>query len=42
VSGYLVIKLFLAYLQRGTLYPFVAYRIALGLLIIGLASRAGL
>jgi undecaprenyl-diphosphatase len=42
VSGYLVIKFFLAYLQRGTLYPFVAYRIALGLLIIGLASRAGL
>ena len=40
VSGYLVIKFFLNYLQRGTLYPFVAYRIAVGALVVYLASRA--
>jgi len=39
-SGYLVIKFFLSYLQRHTLYPFVAYRVAIGLLVIILASRA--
>jgi undecaprenyl-diphosphatase len=40
VSGYLVIRLFLSYLQRGTLYPFVAYRIAVGALVVYLATRA--
>lgn len=40
VSGYAVIKFFLAYLGRGTLYPFVAYRIAVGALVVYLASRA--
>jgi undecaprenyl-diphosphatase len=39
VSGYAVIKLFLAYLQRGTLYPFVAYRVAVGALVVYLAVR---
>jgi len=39
-SGYVVIKFFLAYLQRGTLYPFVAYRVAVGALVIYLAARA--
>jgi len=40
VSGYLVIRFFLAYLQRHTLYPFVLYRIAVGVPVIYLASRA--
>jgi undecaprenyl-diphosphatase len=40
VTGYLVIRFFLAYLQRHTLYPFVAYRIALGAFVIYLAARA--
>ena len=40
VSGYLVIRFFLAYLQRHTLYPFVLYRIAVGVPVIYLAARA--
>jgi len=39
VSGYIAIKYLLAYLQRGTLYPFVAYRIVVGALFIYLALR---
>jgi undecaprenyl-diphosphatase len=39
VSGYAVIKYFLAYLQRGTLYPFVVYRVAVGVLVVCLAAR---
>jgi undecaprenyl-diphosphatase len=40
LSGYLVIRFFLAYLQRHTLYPFVAYRVVVGALVIYLAARA--
>jgi len=34
ISGYFAIKYLLAYLQKGTFYPFVYYRCALGLIII--------
>lgn len=40
ISGYAVIKYFLAYLQGHSLYPFVVYRIALGAAVIYLAWRA--
>jgi len=40
LSGYAVIKFFLAYLRRHTLYPFVMYRIAVGALVVYLASQA--
>ena len=35
LSGYLCIKYFLGYLQRGSLTPFVIYRICFGALLIG-------
>jgi len=35
VSGYLCIKYFLGYLQRGSLTPFVIYRICFGAVLIG-------
>ena len=35
ISGYLCIKYFLGYLQRGSLTPFVVYRICFGALLIG-------
>lgn len=35
VVGYLCIKFLLRYLQRGTLYVFVWYRIALGIIVLG-------
>src|SRR3989338_8019206 len=34
IFGYLTIKYFLKYLQTNTLYPFIAYRIILGLILI--------
>jgi len=34
ISGYIAIKFLLKYLQKGTFYPFVYYRWALGLVII--------
>ena len=34
VFGYLTIKYFLKYLSTKTLYPFVAYRIALGVILL--------
>lgn len=37
VSGFAVIGLFLRYLQRGTLYFFVYYRIIFGIMVIALA-----
>lgn len=37
VSGFAVIGLFLRYLQRGTLYFFVYYRIIFGIIVIALA-----
>jgi len=41
VAGYAVIALFLKFLQRATMRVFVVYRIALGLLVLFLAWRAG-
>lgn len=43
ISGYLCIKFLLAYLRTRTLYIFVIYRVAVGLLILGwvLVNRAG-
>ena len=34
--GLVVIRFFLRYLSRGSFMPFVAYRVVLGLLIVGL------
>ena len=34
IFGYLTIKYFLKYLQANTLYPFIAYRIILGLILV--------
>lgn len=39
LSGYAAIRFFLGYLNRGTLYPFVVYRVALGALVVYLAAR---
>jgi len=36
VSGYLAIDLLLRYLRRNTMYVFIWYRIALGLLLLAL------
>ena len=36
VSGYLAIDLLLKYLRRNTMYVFIWYRIALGLLLLAL------
>ena len=38
VAGALVIRWLLAFLQSGTLWPFVWYRIALGLVVLGAAA----
>lgn len=40
-SGYAVIKYFLRYLQTSTVAPFVYYRLAIGLVVLGLASNLG-
>ena len=37
ISGYLCIRILLAYLRRRSLMPFVIYRVAVGLFVIGLA-----
>ena len=34
ITGYFTIRFFLAYLQRHTLYPFVVYRLALGVIVL--------
>jgi undecaprenyl-diphosphatase len=34
ITGYLTIRFFLAYLQRHSLYPFVVYRVALGVIVL--------
>ena len=36
VVGLVLIAFFLRYLNRGSFWPFVAYRVVLGLLLIGL------
>ena len=36
ITGYLTIRFFLAYLQRHSLYPFVVYRVALGVIVIAI------
>jgi len=41
VAGYAVIALFLKFLQRATMRVFVVYRVALGLLVLFIALRAG-
>lgn len=38
VAGYIVIALFLRYLQRSTMMPFVYYRWAFGIIVLALAS----
>ena len=34
ITGYLTIRFFLAYLRRRSLYPFVVYRVALGVIVL--------
>ncbi len=34
ITGYFTIRFFLAYLRRHTLYPFVVYRLALGIIVL--------
>ena len=34
ITGYFTIRFFLAYLQRHSLYPFVVYRVALGIIVL--------
>ena len=34
ITGYFTIRLFLAYLRRYSLYPFVVYRVALGVIVL--------
>lgn len=34
ITGYLTIRFFLAYLRRHSLYPFVVYRVALGVVVL--------
>ena len=34
ITGYFTIRFFLAYLQRHSLYPFVVYRVALGVIVL--------
>ncbi len=41
VAGYAVIALFLQYLQRSTMVPFVYYRWAFGIIVLILASGSG-
>ena len=41
LAGYAVIALFLQYLQRATMAPFVYYRWALGTIVLGLAGITG-
>ena len=41
VAGYAVISLFLRYLQRSTMTPFVYYRWALGIIVLVLAGASG-
>ena len=41
IAGYAVIALFLRYLQRATMVPFVYYRWAVGIIVLGLASVSG-
>jgi undecaprenyl-diphosphatase len=36
ITGYLTIRFFLAYLQRHSLYPFVVYRVALGVIVLAI------
>jgi undecaprenyl-diphosphatase len=40
ITGYFTIRFFLAYLQRHSLYPFVVYRVALGVIVLAVVWLA--